>query len=143
MIIDEFYKAPKDLLSCKGFVGKDGELVTLNSTAKLVMVYMIDRMGFFNGLTGRHYETQETIGASVGVEVKAAANALRQLVDGGAIIAKKIRNLSISPHLCWYYMGVNPELTLVAGERERKTTRASRKGKNEMSVTEEDLNWMH
>lgn len=111
MNVDLFYKAPKDLLSCRGFVSKvTGEVVELSLVAKVVLIYMIDRTAFFNG---NHFETQVTIGKAVGLEFKAAARALKLLVTHGVIEASKERNLSVSPHLCWYYKRVDNTITLV------------------------------
>lgn len=126
MNILEFYKAPKELLSCKGFVCSDGSVVTLSPIAKLVLIYMLDRNAFFVSSGKKHFETQETIGLAVGVESRAAAKALRDLVSGGFITASKVRNLDISPHMCWYYECVNTDVVLVPFEHKRRTTRESR-----------------
>ena len=118
MNVGVFYKAPKDLLGCRGFVSlKDGSRVELNSTAKLVLIYMLDRTSYFSSGGGKHFETQVSIGNGVGVEWKAAARALKTLVDHGVIAAVKERNIAISPHMCWYYKSVRSDVILYSDEK--------------------------
>lgn len=120
-----FYQAPKDLLSCHAFVSPvTGESIEMKSTDKLILIYMLDRTTMFNKNGGRHYETQSTIGDGVGVEWKAAARSLKRFVQHGVIAAVKERNLSISPHLCYYYKSVNTSVELVgksSPEKENKS----------------------
>lgn len=114
MNIDQFYRSPKELFACHGFYSKiTGEQVELTPYTKLVLIYMLDRTKFFvDHQKGQHYETQISIGNACGMEYRAAARALKVLTDHGVIKAEKIRNLHISPHKCWYYRGIETEITL-------------------------------
>lgn len=102
-------KAPKNLMASTGFVSKKtGEKVELTASTKLVLIYMMDRNEYFTKkLKGQHYETQESIGEACGISVKTAGRLLRVLVNNKVITGAKKRNLSVSPHMCWYYEGVD------------------------------------
>ena len=115
MEVTPFYKAPKQLFRSCGFVNKaSGQVVEMNLTAKVVLMYMLDRTSFFTDeQNAEHYETQATIGDACGIERKAAGRALRLLVDNGVVIAKKQRNLALSPHSQWYYKQVDVTIDLV------------------------------
>lgn len=108
MNLQIFYRAPKDVLAAHGFVSpKTGEFIAMKSTDKLILIYMLDRTPHLTSTKGSHFETQATIGDAIGVEWKAAARSLKVFTDHGVIMCKKERNLAISPHLCYYYLGVN------------------------------------
>lgn len=115
MEIDIYYKAPKQLFNCCGFLSKDtGELVELTHSAKIIFMYMMDRTSFFvENQRSEHYETQATIAEACGMEYKAAARALNSFVDHKAIKANKIRNLKVSQHYQWYYKQVDASISLV------------------------------
>lgn len=114
MEVTPFYKAPKQLFRSCGFVSKTGQIVEMNLTAKVVLMYMLDRTAFFTDeQQAEHYETQATIGDACGIERKAAGRALRLLVDGGVITAVKQRNLALSPHSQWYYKEVDTSVEMV------------------------------
>lgn len=102
-------KAPKNLLACTGIVSSvTGERVELSPASKLVLIYMMDRNEFFtNKLKGQHYETQESIGEACGISLKTAGRLLRVFVNHKVITGVKKRNLSASPHRCWYYENVD------------------------------------
>lgn len=118
MEVTPFYKAPKQLFRSCGFVNKEsGQIVEMNLTAKVVLMYMLDRTAFFTDeQNAEHYETQATIGDACGIERKAAGRALRLLVDNGVVIAKKQRNVALSPHSQWYYKEVDTSIELVVKE---------------------------
>jgi predicted transcriptional regulator len=126
MNVDMFYKAPKDLMSCSGVIGNDGKQYKLDLAEKNIFVHMIDKCNQFKG---NHYETQATIADAFDLEVRVAAKALKTLVSSGLVKAKKERNHSISPHLCWYYTGVDTSLETYKIERVSRTTRESRSKK--------------
>ena len=109
-----FYQAPKQLFRCNGFISKTtGQPVELTHSAKIVFMYMMDRTSFFtDDQKSDHYETQATIADACGMEYKAAARALKSFVEHGAIIAKKQRNLKLSPHSQWYYKSVDTTIEL-------------------------------
>lgn len=111
MNLQIFYRAPKDVLAAHGFVSpKTGEFITMKSTDKLILIYMLDRTPHLTSTKGSHFETQTTIGDAIGVEWKAAARALKVFTEHGVILSKKERNLAVSPHMCYYYLGVNTDV---------------------------------
>ena len=114
MEVSPFYKAPKQLFRSCGFVRKsDRMVIDLMITTKVVLMYMIDRVGFFSVEGGEHFETQATIGDACGIDRRSAARALKLLVDNGVISAVKQRRLALSPHSQWYYKGVDLDIELV------------------------------
>lgn len=115
MEVSPFYKAPKQLFRSCGFVCKTtGQVIELSVSAKIVLMYMIDRSDFFITEKGKdHFETQSTIGAACGIDRRSAARALKLLVDTGVISAVKQRRLALSPHSQWYYRGVDLTVELV------------------------------
>lgn len=120
---EQYCKVPKELMACNGFYSKiTGEQIELTPYTKLVLIYMLDRTKFFvDTLKGTHYETQVSIGNACGMEYRAAARALKILTDHGVIKAEKIRNLHISPHKCWYYRGIETEISLWKKEDTKPT----------------------
>lgn len=118
MEVTPFYKAPKQLFRSCGFVSKTtGDVVEISLIAKVVFMYMMDRTAFFTDeQKAEHFETQATIGEACGLERKAVARALKLFVDNGAIIAKKQRNLALSPHSQWYYKSVDTTIEMVVRE---------------------------
>lgn len=111
MNLQKFYKSPQDVFACHGFVSpKTGDFVEIKSTDKLILIYMLDRTPHLTATTGKHFETQSTIGDAVGVEWKAAARSLKMFVEHEVIAGRKERNLAISPHLCYYYSAVNTDV---------------------------------
>lgn len=115
MEVSPFYKAPKQLFRSCGFVSKaTGQVVELSVSAKIVLMYMIDRSDFFVTEKGKdHFETQSTIGDACGIDRRSAARALKLLVDTGVISAVKQRRLALSPHSQWYYKEVDSSIELV------------------------------
>lgn len=126
MDVDIYYQAPKDLMSCTGVIGKDGTEYPLDVYDKVIFTHMMDKYKQWNG---NHWETQDTIAGHFNLDVRQAAKALKQLVKCGLVQAKKERNHSISPHLSWYYTGVDTSLQTYKIDRVSRTTRESRSKK--------------
>lgn len=123
MDLESFYKAPKSLMKASGVEGTDGKQHKLNIVDKVIFIHMMDKAKQYKG---NHYETQETIATEFDLDVRVAAKALKVLVASGLVTAKKERNPSISPHLSWYYTGVNTSLKTYIVDRPRRSTRESR-----------------
>lgn len=103
----EFYKLPKGLLKANGFTSlKDGSYVVLPLSAIRVYVYMLSRNTYFvKEKKGEHYETQDTIAQSVGLERKAVGRVLKLFIQHGIISGHKTK-ADGSNHLVWRYTSV-------------------------------------
>lgn len=126
-LTDSFYKIPKPLAECAGFIsGVDGKHIELNWMEKAVYSYMLSRNDFFkNKLKAEHFECQVTIGNQLNLDVKMVGKIMRkfmshQLVDA-ALVKPKVGQKR------YHYYGVKDDLDLWVWEYELTETRHYKK----------------
>lgn len=107
-----FYKAPKNLWRASGYISpKTSEIVLLKESEKIVYTYMIDRLVFFvEKQQGEHFESQETIADSCGLEYRVVGRILRGFMDNEVLQAKKIRP-NDRGQWRWVYTHIEKSLT--------------------------------
>lgn len=107
-----FYKAPKNLWRANGYISpKTSEIVLLKESEKIVYTYMIDRLVFFvEKQQGEHFESQETIADSCGLEYRVVGRILRGFMDNEVLQAKKIRP-NDRGQWRWVYTHIEKSLT--------------------------------
>lgn len=113
-----FYKLPKSLVRAAGYYSpKDGSAVAFTSTAKIVYVYMLDRLHFFvDKQKGKHFESQQTIAEACGMEYKAVGKVLRDFIANGVLVAKKGKEVGQgNVHNRYYYTAIEHNLELWKG----------------------------
>jgi hypothetical protein len=110
-------------MKAAGVKDKNGNEHKLNLVDKVIFVHMMDKAKQYKN---NHYETQETIASEFNLDVRVVAKALKVLVASGLASARKERNPSISPHLSWYYTGVDTSLRVYEVDRVKRSTRESR-----------------
>ena len=121
MNVDIFYKTPKDLEKAAGYVSPvTGELLSLKTTDKRVIVYLLDRLNFFvDRLGGDFFETQSTIASALGLEYQVVGKSLRGLIENRFILAG-LRKPEVGK-MRWFYDSVNTDVKLWVGTKENPT----------------------
>lgn len=102
---DIFIKAYKSVFYCEGVISKEGELVPLTPTDKLVYFHMLDRKKLFTDRGGKHFESQETIAQLLHIDRRTVLRTLTKLLEAGVIFGyKETHQTRGFKH--WVYTGV-------------------------------------
>lgn len=143
---ENFCKVPKSLMRAKGYYSKaDGKPVPLNSTDKIVYIYMLDRLGFFVGQQkGQHFESQQTIATACGLEVKAVGRILRSFHGHGILEAKK-QSPSDKGNWRWYYKSIVKDVDFWVGsvDKPEKLTKTFSDKPTLPSQATQNTNWFN
>lgn len=114
-----FIQADKDIFYCEGVVTKDGEMVKLSLTDKMIYFHMYDRKKLFSDKGSKHFESQSTIATLLFIDTKTAAKSLTKLLQSGLVFGHKESHPSRG-YSHWVYTDVNTS-PVVYGDKKKNT----------------------
>lgn len=109
-----FIQADKDIFYCEGVVTKDGEMVKLSLTDKMIYFHMYDRKKLFSDKGSKHFESQSTIATLLFIDTKTAAKSLTKLLQSGLVFGHKESHPSRG-YSHWVYTDVNTSPVVYGG----------------------------
>ena len=119
-----FIQADKDIFYCEGVVTKDGEIVKLSLTDKMIYFHMVDRKRLFSDKGSKHFESQSTIARLLFIDTKTAAKSLTKLLQSGLVFGHKETHPSRG-YSHWVYTDVNTSPVVYGDKRKNAPTSVS------------------
>ena len=119
-----FIQADKDIFYCEGVITKDGEMVKLSLTDKMIYFHMADRKRLFSDKGSKHFESQSTIATLLFIDTKTAAKSLTKLLQSGLVFGHKETHPSRG-YSHWVYTDVNTSPVVYGDKRKNVPTSTS------------------
>ena len=119
-----FIQADKDIFYCEGVVTKDGEMVKLSLTDKMIYFHMYDRKKLFSDKGSKHFESQSTIATLLFIDTKTAAKSLTKLLQSGLVFGHK-ESHPLRGYSHWVYTDVNTSPVVYGDKRKNTPTSTS------------------